>query len=191
VPITPETDLRERNWRVDGAPALIDVHPGIAIPRLVRAGGPLSSVPSAAGGRAALDDGFRLEIEAVYSPSLGHYTLRSFSLLAPEDEEVTGVLLRTVTLLGVMRWILPRTFQLNASALSVSVVDFVAPELKPHRSGEPDGGPVGIDLTDVGTVYRLATIVRYPPAKAVAETFGLQARTATNWIARARAAGLT
>ena len=190
MPITPETELRERDWHVSASHGLIDVHPGIAIPRLVRAGGPLSRVPSADVGGAALDEGFQIEIEAVYSQLLGYYTLRSFCLVAPEDEEVTGVLLRTVTPLGVMRWILPRTFQLDASALSVAVVDFVAPELKPYRKA-PNGGSVSIDLTDAGTVYRLAKIVRYPPAKAVAETFCLQARTATNWIARARAVGLT
>lgn len=192
MPITPETDLREREWHVDESGALVEVHPGVAIPTCVRAWGPLSGVPSGGVGGSSLDDGgFRLEIEAVYSRPLGHYTLRCFSLTAPEDAEVTGVLLRTITPLGVMRWVLPRTFRLDASALSVSVVDFVAPELKPHRIEEPAGGSVSIDLTDVGTVYRLATIVRYPPAKAVGETFGLQARTATNWIARARALGLT
>ncbi|TFD12892.1 hypothetical protein E3T35_06285 [Cryobacterium sp. TMT1-2-2] len=190
MPITPETELRERNWHVSASHGLIDVHPGVAIPRLVRAWGPLSSAASVEPGGATVDEGFRLEIEAAFSQALGHYTLRSFSVVAPEDEEVTGTLLRTVTPLGVMRWILPRTFQLDASALSVPVVDFVAPELKPYRKAS-NGGSVSIDLTDVGTVYRLAAIVRYPPAKAVAETFCLQARTATNWIARARAAGLT
>lgn len=191
MPITPETDLRERNWHVDGASEHIDVHPGISIPLHVRAEGPLSGVPSADSSGVALDVGFRLEVEAAFSQSLGHYTLRSFSLVAPEDEEVTGVLLRTLTPLGVMRWILPRTFRLDASALSVPVADFVAPELKSYRIDQPGRGSVGIELADVGTVYRLATIVRYPPAKAVAETFGLQARTATNWIARARTLGLT
>ena len=190
MPITPDTDLRERKWQVDGSPVLINVHPGVAIPRLVRASGPLRNVPSAVGG-SDLDEGFQLEMEAVFSQPLGHYTLRSFSLVAPEDEEVTGVLLRTVTPLGVMRWMLPRTFQLDGSALSVPVVDFVAPEIKPYRNDPHQGGSTSIELADVGTVYRLATIVRYPPAKAVAETFGLQARTATNWIARARALDLT
>lgn len=191
MPVTPETDLRERKWQVDGSRSLIEVHPGVTIPRLVRAWGPLSGVPSGELGDSAVDEGFSLDIEAAYSQSLGHYTLRSFSLVAPEDEEVTGVLLRTMAPLGVMRWILPRTFQLDASVLSVRVVDFLAPELKPYRIDEPSGGSTSIDLTDVGTVYRLATIVRYPPAKAVAETFDLQARTATNWIVRARALGLT
>lgn len=191
MPITPETDLHERLWHVDGSGALKKVHPGVAIPPVVRAWGPLSSVPPARAARAAPSGGFRLEVEAVYSERQGHYLLRSFSLVAPEDEEVTGVLLRTVTPLWVMRWILPRTFQLDAAALSEYVVDFVAPEIKPYRIEETNGRSVGIDLTDVGTVHRLATIVRYPPAKAVAETFGFQARTASNWIARARSLGLT
>ena len=190
MPITPETDLRERNWQVDESRALINVHKGVAIPRLVRAWGPLSNVPLSPGD-SDIDGGFRLEVEAAYSKPLGHYTLRSFSLVAQGDEEVNGVLLRTVTPLGVLRWILPRTFHLDASALSAPVMRFVAPELKPHRTTEPNGGSTSIKLTDVGTVYRLAAIVRQPPAKAVAETFGLQTRNATYWITRARALGLT
>lgn len=188
---TPETDLRERKWQVEGSDGITEVHPGVALPLLVRAGGPLLGMPSDDAGSPVIDGGFRLEVEAAYSQPLGHYRLRSFSLIAPEDDEVTGVLLRTVTPLGVMRWILPRTFQFDASVLSASVLGFVAPELKPNRREETDGGATGIDLADVGTVYRLATIVRYPPVKAVAETFGFQTRTASNWIARARAQALT
>ena len=191
VPVTPETDLRERKWQVDGSSALIEVHPGITIPRLVRAWGPLSGVPSGALRDTAVDGGFRLDIKAAYSQSLGYYLLRSFSLVASGDQEVTGVLLRTMAPLGVMRWVLPRTFQFDASTLSVPVVDFVAPELKPYRIDKVSANSKRIDLADVGTVHRLATIVRYPPMRAVSETFGFQARTATNWIARARAVGLT
>lgn len=191
MPLTPETDLRERKWQVEQTGALITVHPGVTISKIVRSWGPLSGVPTGEPLAPTLDGGFRLDIEAAYSQLLGYYTLRSFALVAPEDEEVTGVLLRSVTPLAVMRWVLPRTFQLDASALTVSVVDFVAPELMPYRIEEPGGASTSIDLKDVGTVYRLAAIVRYPPAKAVAETFGLQPRTATNWIARARALGLT
>ena len=191
MPITPDTDLRERQWHVEGSSRLMIVHPGVTIPRRVRAWGPLRNVPPAGVDDSDLGEGFQLEVEAVLSPSLGHYVLSSFSVVAPEDGEVTGLLLRTVTPLGVMRWILPRTFKLDASALSVAVVDFVAPELKLHRNGPRHGGSTIIELADVGTVYRLATIVRYPPKKAVAETFGFEARTATNWIARARALGLT
>ena len=194
LPIPQTADEKILNWtewKVVGSGALIQVHPGVAIPSIVRAGGPLSSVPSGERGDSAFSEGFHLDIEASYGQALGHYTLRSFSVVAPENEEVTGVLLRTLTPLAVLRWILPRTFQLEASALSVSVTDFVAPELKRQRIETPNEKSAGIDLADVGTVYRLAAIVRYPPAKAVAETFGLEARTATNWIARARAVGLT
>ena len=190
MPITPETDLNERQWQVEGTGELIVVHPGVAIPTVVRAGGPLSTVPATGTGRAGPSTGFRLEVEAVYVESRGHYMLRAFSVVAPEDGEVTGALLRTAAPLWVLRWILPRTFQFDEVALSDSVVDFIAPEFKQHRLNKRDAHSTTIDLTDVGTVYRLATIVRYPPAKAVAETFDLQARTATNWIVRARASGL-
>ena len=194
LPIPQAADekiLSLTEWQVVGSGALITVHPGITIPRLVRAWGPLSGVPSGALRDSAVDEGFRLDIKAAYSQSLGHYLLRSFSLVASGDQEVTGVLLRTMAPLGVMRWVLPRTFQFDASTLSVPVVDFVAPELKPYRIDEVSGKSTRIDLVDVGTVHRLATIVRYPPMKAVSETFGFQVRTATNWIARARALGLT
>lgn len=193
MPITPETDIRDRNWNVRGTGRRIRVRPGVLISSLVRAHGPLSTVPAAppAVSGTTSSAGFRLEIEAVYSTALGHYTLRSCSLRAADEEEVTGAVLRTVTPLGLMRWMLPRTFEFDGSALSVPVADFVAPELKQYRSERSLGQSTSIELGDVGTVYCLATIVRYPPAKAVAETFGLQPRTATNWILRARAMGLT
>ena len=120
LPIPQTADEKILNWtewKVVGSGALIQVHPGVAIPSIVRAGGPLSGVPSGEQGDSALREGFYLDIEAAYSQTLGHYTLRSFSLVAPEDEEVTGVLLRTVTPLAVLRWILPRTFQLDGQRI--------------------------------------------------------------------------
>ncbi len=191
MPITPETELRERGWHVVCDDHELDIHPGVAVPVAVQAHGPLSQIPGVSGAGASTLDGFRLEAEAVFEDSQGLYLLRRCSLVAPDGAEVTGQLLRSVAPLSVLRWILPRTFRLTEQALTNAVVDFIAPELKQFRIEQRGHNASGIELTDVGTVYKLAGAVRYPPARAVAETFNLQPRTATNWITRARAAGLT
>lgn len=190
MPVTPENDISDRDWHVRGTGRPIKVHPGVMISEVVRAHGPLLTVPTndLATSGAATGEDFRLEIEAIYSSNLGHYLMRSFALHAEPEYEVTGALLRTVAPLGVMRWLLPRTFEIDASALSVPVADFIAPELAQYRQTS-NGSAGSIMLKDVGTVYSLARAVRYPPAKAVAETFNLQARTATNWILKARTNG--
>lgn len=193
MPVTPETDINDRGWVVEGAGELLRVYPGIAIAPVVRAKGPLASAP--VGGDPAVTTtthagNYLLAIEAAYAENLGHYTLRTLALEAAGDDDVTGAVLRTVAPLAVMRWFLPRTFEIEPSKLSVPVVDFIAPELKQYRRPSTVRQAPGFALEDIGTIYSVARIVRYPPAKAVAETLELQQRTATNWIAKARSKGL-
>lgn len=189
MPISPETDLVERGWCLDEAGSLIEVRTGVEVPEIVRAHGPLGGVPTIA--TSSIGGAFEVRVEAAYSSTHGHYVLRELSLTAPDDGDITGVLIRAVPPLEVMRWILPRTFTLDDSVASAAVVDFIAPEIKPHRGHSRHSPHAAPTVSDVGTIYRLATIVRYPPAKAVAEACGMQPRTATNWIARARHLGLT
>ncbi|WP_374460060.1 hypothetical protein [Microbacterium sp.] len=185
MPITPESDVEQRGWTVETAGS-VQAQSGVTIPVTVDAQGPLKSAP----GGLAQQEGFELRMQASFNPDRGHYLLRGLSLKALAGDEVTGTVLRGIAPLAVLRWILPRTFELNHSALTAAVVNFVAPELRDVR--DPDGLEKirSVDLKDVATIYSLASIVRYPPAKAVAEAFEFPSRTASNWIARARAANL-
>lgn len=185
MPITPESDLDAKGWTV-ATKGMIDVLPGAAVPQEVDARG---SLDGASGGSVS-HSGFELRLQASFDPDLGHYLLREFSVIAPAGEEVTGVLLRAIAPLSVLRWVLPRTFELDRSALTARVANFIAPEMRLLRDPEGNEKKSPVILTDVATVYSLANIVRYPPAKAVAEAFDFPARTASNWIARARAATL-
>src|SRR5699024_7616535 len=195
VPITPITDLTNRGWTVspeladlpqtqDGA---IELSPGVVGPLSVRAEGPFRTVPLGPTADVTEQElGAYIELEARHDQESGCYLLHRLSVTAPSGAEVTGVLLREVAPLRIMRWVLPRTFRIDADRISPHVVGFIAPEmvgLQPDPTPEPS-------LADAATVYRLAEIVREPPAKAVADALGLQTRTATNWIARARKQGL-
>ena len=179
VPITPETDIEDRGWSIDLSADRHLVYPGVWAPATVRAWGELANLP---GVQANERDDSVLEIEAHLGRSSGSYRLHKVTVTAGRGAEVSGSLLRAVAPLSVLRWVLPRTFQLEGRALSDAVVDFVAPEFRQHRDRLAHRKGQGVDVADVATVYRLASVVRYPPAKAVAETFGLHARTATNWI---------
>lgn len=190
VPITPETDIAERGWSIDRGPDSYVIHPGVSAPTIVRAWGPLVNVPGVQASNCDVRDGSVLEVEVHLDDAGGGYRLRRVTVTAAQRAEVSGSLLRAVAPLTVMRWVLPRTFQLEGDALSYAVVAFVAPEFRQYRPQLGDTKVSSVHLADVGTVYRLASVVRYPPAKAVAETFNLHARTATNWIVRAREANL-
>lgn len=190
VPITPETDIAERGWSIDRGSNSYVVHPGVSAPTIVRAWGPLVNVPGVQAADCDVRDGSVLEVEVHLGDAGGSYRLHRVTITAAQGAEVSGSLLRAVAPLSVMRWVLPRTFQLEGDALSHALVDFVAPEFRQYRPQLGDTKGSSVDLADVATVYRLASVVRYPPARAVAETFNFHARTATNWIVRARAANL-
>lgn len=175
-----------REWEIRAPLRFIDVHEDIAVPERVWASGPLDRAPQAEARENPCQE-FHIQTEAVYSQSLGHYVMHAFTLLAPDDEEVTGAVLRTVTPLGIMRRVLPQSFRISRSVLSGPVRDFVSSHVETVTGGKTGNMARRTELSDVATVYRLASIVRYPPVKAVAETFGFQTRTASNWIARARA----
>ncbi len=50
-------------------------------------------------------------------------------------------------------------------------------------------GPIDETLRWVALIYRTAVAIGEPPVKSVAGAFGVSLRTATNWVASARAAG--
>jgi hypothetical protein len=201
MPITPMTDLAERGWSVTPEPTwnlhlpegvdAVEPIPGVVMPIEVRAQGPLQSLPAEAvqGATDSEVEGARVEVEAVYDAKAGRYRLRGLSITASDAGEVTGVLLRRVAPLSILRWVLPRVFDTDDGALTPWVASFVAPEMDTLRESAEQERPAPT-IQDAATVYRLAEVVREPPAKAVATALGLQARTATNWIKRAKAQGL-
>lgn len=181
-------DVTERGWSLEVSPEKVEPIPGASAPAVIQAHGPVDTLP------ARLADGVDgegkravLEIEAVFDQQQGRYVLRRLAVTAAGGSEVTGTLLRQIAPLSLMRWIVPRTFTMPLATFSASVANFVTPE---GRVPQDSGGDSSASLKDAATVYRLAEVVREPPAKAVAEALGLQTRTATNWIVRARKQGL-
>jgi len=51
-------------------------------------------------------------------------------------------------------------------------------------------GPTNATLRWVGHVHGAANVLALPPVKTVQQTFGVSYRTASNWVASAREAGL-
>lgn len=182
-------DITNRNWSVDVSSATVEPIRGVTAPETVRASGPLWTLPSGVADSVdELDKSAHLELEAVFTPGQAKYTLRHLAVTAPGESEVTGTLLRRIAPLSVMRWVLPRTFEMDFNVFSPHVANFVTPEwYGAHANAE---GEQTASVKDAATIYRLAEVVREPPAKAVAEALGLQARTATNWIMRAKKQGL-
>ena len=190
MPITPETDIADRGWSVEVSGSAHRVHGGVTLRETIEIRGPLSTLPAVEESGLPNVEGYQLRAVAAYDYGSMYYLMRVFELTAPEHQEVTGVHTRAIGPLRVLRWALPRTFEVDEGLLSQPVVDFVAPELKAHRLRSHPESRKKIELADVGTVCRLATIVRYPPSRALSEVYGFQPRTSTNWILRARTAGL-
>lgn len=186
------TDLHERGWSLTPVPDLysdklppsvvtVELVPGVVVPAKVVAAGPALDTE--------VSQSLRIELEARFDVWSGTYLLRRLSLIAQDGTEVNGVLLREIAPLRLMRWLLPRTFQVDRQQLSVYVVDYIAPEIREVRDAQ-GVARLKPTLQDAAMVYNIARAVRDAPAKAVAETLGLQTRTATNWLLRAREAGL-
>ncbi|MGF6821927.1 hypothetical protein M2317_000813 [Microbacterium sp. ZKA21] len=191
-------DLSLVKWDGNQSTERLTVPPGISLPAWIEATGPLSRVMdtrslSEATAEALEAEDALVRIEASYDATEERYLLRKLELSAPEGREVTGTLLREVAPLRIMRWVLPRTFQPRDVGLATpAVMRYIYPERRIDLEPRPRGaiGPTHTEILEVATVYRLAYIVRDAPAKAVADSLGLERRTATNWILRARNAGL-
>lgn len=182
--LTPVTD---RQWSVEPSEELVELIPGVTASETVKAAGPLRTLPF--GLAEDVDESMqdaRLEIDASFAPAKAHYILRRLGVTAPEGFEVTGTLLRQVAPLSIMRWIITHTITTDIETTGGYVENF----LDPSRRTLVEDWEAVPSLKEAAIIYRLAEIMREPPAKAVAESLGLQQRTATNWIARAKKQGL-
>lgn len=189
LPIKVSTaDVTDRGWTLQVSSETVEPIPGVSAPCVVHANGPVAALPAhLASGVDEAEKGMKLEIEATFDEEQGRYLLRRLGVMAPAEGEVTGTLLRQIAPLGLVRWLVPRTFTMTLETFGPYVANFVTPEGRPVLDS---GSSSTASLKDAAMVYRLAEVVREPPAKAVAESLGLQTRTATNWIVRARKQGL-
>ncbi|WP_193072451.1 hypothetical protein [Brevibacterium sp. FME37] len=182
------TDITERGWSLHVSSESVEPIPGVSAPCVVHANGPVDTLPPhLASGIDETDKGVALEVEATFDEEQGRFLLRRLGVAAPVEGEVTGILLRQIAPLGLVRWLVPHTFTMTLESFGPYVANFVTPDVQP--AVEP-GVSSKASLRDAAMIYRLAEVVREPPVKAVAESLGLQTRTATNWIVRARKQGL-
>lgn len=181
----PKLELDVASWRIEGAGEQFEAIHGVSVPSVVTASGPADAIPGLSAEERSELRAVEVALKVVFSAAQGQYLLSSLTLTAGHDEEVNGVMLRAVPPLRVLRWVLPRTFSISSDVLTPAVSRYAL-----SRSREEADFPSANVLTDVAMVYRLATIVRDRPAKAVSDTFGFATRTASNWIVRARDKGL-
>ncbi len=175
-------DLKVISWTMESEGPRVEVHPGVSVPTRVRASGPCGNIPILRSAKAEGIDDVDLSITAVFDPTLAQYRLASLAVEAIDGREVNGQILRGIPPYGIMRWLLPRAFHVEPGSYTEAI--------RRYALGFEGLTPIlAPDLSDVATVYRLASVVRDPPSKAVAQMFGFQPRTATNWIKRARESG--
>jgi hypothetical protein len=133
------------------------------------------------------DEQVRVRLRLEYSGDAGRYEIAEFALDRGQlPLEIGGSLLRTVRVHTIAR----RAIAYSLPLWTIGVIMLRDKQrlgmLEDFAPLEPTH-PETLHLTAL--VYRIAEISNENPALAVAETMGLKQRTATNWIARARASG--
>lgn len=102
----------------------------------------------------------------------------------PGGEPVTGIGIREFSLPAIVR----KSLSASAPADKEDRIAFgLLTKAEADRAKEV--GPIDDSLRKVAMVYRSALATQSPPTKAVQDTFGLAARTAGSWIAKAKAKG--
>lgn len=136
-----------------------------------------------------------VDVLAVFDREAMRYRASAIKVTAPDGSEVTGTQLRGVRV----------TDYLRCAGLSGVYLEWNGERLLPlSRFGDDLGamfnqrisagirraGPTSDNLFLVALSYFVAQISSQPPAKAVERDLGLPARTAANWIARAKEEGI-
>ncbi|QLD11369.1 hypothetical protein [Microbacterium oleivorans] len=176
--------MPEQNIDREGEP--ITVAPGLRVFPVVRGRWRLG--PDTV---SALAEGQVIEanVSIEYSANAGRYRLTALDLRAPLDgPEITGALLRTVRVQEVVRATALSAMEPAERMVRSDAVD----ALSAAREASPISDfavPDAVSLLNIAMLYRSAEIASDNPGQAVAEFFGMQRRTAANWIARARRAG--
>jgi len=122
-----------------------------------------------------------------YAETTGRFEVAAFGLDRAEHPlEVSGAFFRTVQVHAIAKQAIPAAVPSWAISLT---------RLRSLRSRGGLKSFPEFTLSDAdemlltALIYRIAEISGENPAQAVADSIGLKQRTATNWIARARAAG--
>jgi hypothetical protein len=140
-------------------------------------------------------EGFIVELDLEYSELLGYYVVRSLTIASDEPEvsgangsrEINGVLLRQLPVQEFIRTAGQLGAMLPSGYYHPDRIVDREPELLEEARRR---GPSERLLWSTAFVYRSAEIWRESPAKYVEAAFALQPRTASNWIRRAREAGM-
>ena len=138
---------------------------------------------------SALEEGQEViaTLRVEYAAATGRFEVAAFGLDRAEHPlEISGAFFRTVQVHAIAKQAIPAavpSWAINLTWLRSlrsrgGLKSF--PEFTPSDSDE---------MLLTALVYRIAEISGENPAQAVADSIGLKQRTATNWIARARAAG--
>lgn len=141
-----------------------------------------------------------LELHARYDEQLHRYRVDRMSMWG---RDVTTALIRTVPIQRYLRELVAAAcerpdpesimlfFDIDVLAYWYPDGGYDAVELEQRRDIERSERSISSvqTLRQVAAVYRLAELSNEPPARSVRLAFGLEARTATNWIRRARETG--
>lgn len=114
-----------------------------------------------------------------------------------EGSDITSVNLREVRVAEAIRMVAATGIfvKMDRDAPPASIRDWWGDDeynIVGSQMGEMvrEAGPVDWVLKQLSLVYNIALISSQPPAKAVEKGFGLPARTAARWIAKARSLGI-
>lgn len=101
-----------------------------------------------------------------------------------DGEPVTGIGIREFSIPAIVR----KSLRASAPADDEERIAFGL-ITKAEADDVKAAGPLDDSLRKVAMVYRAALATQSPPTKAVQDVFGLAARTAGSWIAKAKAKG--
>jgi hypothetical protein len=138
--------------------------------------------------RLQLDRPVNLEMHAVYDDEHEVFRIRKLTVDGSFDDaaEINGALMRA---LRIQQWM-----QLGTVSAAIIPNGHYHPETIAAEADELERarrrGPSERILWSVAFVYKSADIRTLNAAEAVVQAFGIQKRTATNWIRRARELGM-
>jgi hypothetical protein len=139
---------------------------------------------------------FDAHIEAVFVPTAQVYRASGVTVRARNDADITSTLIRRLRIADFMRQGLPSAIFVTMDRdqepfpltwFSDDPLEFLGPLVTDSLRSS---GPSASTIQWVALIYNIAQVLAMPPAKTVASQIRLPPRTAGNWIARARAAGL-
>lgn len=138
----------------------IDIGDGITIPAEV--------------GATAYTAGFVVEVTAAYDAGSGRYVARRVVVQAEGGQEVTGEVLRGITVAQMVRLATQNSFGRQLAEWPAELAKV---------------GPTTETLQQVARIYRLALLLGDAPTNAVASALGVPRSTAGRWVTRARDRG--